>query len=124
MKRPRPITRALQAHAAKHPDGQEDRWPRRWTPSYAQDKLQAETDEQLYKLGVISGLAYKKSKSTADQLATQHKLSLQQLDVNEKNIEVQLASSQAKIDQAKALLALYQKQTDALAGAGRHRRRA
>ncbi len=55
-----------------------------------------------------------KSKSTADQLATQNKLSLQQLDVNEKNIEVQLASSQAKIDQAKTLLALYQKQTDAL----------
>ena len=34
--------------------------------------------------------------------------------MNEKNIEVQLASSQAKIDQAKTLLALYQKQTAAL----------
>ena len=55
-----------------------------------------------------------KSKSTADQLAAQHKLSLQQLDVNEKNIEVQLASSQAKVEQAKALLALYEKQTAAL----------
>jgi RND family efflux transporter MFP subunit len=82
--------------------------------SYAQDKLQADTDEQLLKLGTISGLVAQKSKSTADQLATQNKLSLQQLDVNEKNIEVQLASSQAKIDQAKTLLALYQKQTDAL----------
>jgi len=81
---------------------------------YTQDQLQAQTDEQLYKLGVISGMAANKSKSTADQLAAQHKLSLQQLDVNEKNIEVQLASSQSKIDQAKTLLALYQKQTDAL----------
>jgi RND family efflux transporter MFP subunit len=82
--------------------------------SYAQDKLQADTDQQLLKLGTISGMVAEKSKSTADQLATQNKLSLQQLDVNEKNIEVQLASAQTKIDQAKTLLALYQRQTDAL----------
>ena len=63
---------------------------------------------------MISGVAYEKSRSTADQLAAQHKLSLEQLDVNEKNIEVQLASAQTKIDQAKALLALYQKQSGAL----------
>jgi len=79
-----------------------------------QDNQQAKIDEQLYKLGVIAGVSYDKSKGTADQLAAQHKLSLQQLDLNEKNIEVQLASAQTKIDQAKALLALYQKQSDAL----------
>jgi HlyD family secretion protein len=82
--------------------------------SYAQDKLQADTDEQLAKLGTISVMVAQKSKSTADQLAKQNKLSLEQLDVNEKNIEVQLASAQTKIDQAKTLLALYQRQTDAL----------
>lgn len=81
---------------------------------YTSDQLQAKTDAQLAKLGVISGNAYEKSKNTADQFAAQHQLSLQQLDMNEKNIEVQLESSQAKIDQAKALLALYQKQADAL----------
>jgi RND family efflux transporter MFP subunit len=79
-----------------------------------QDDLQAQTDQQLFKLGVVSGLVANKSKSTADQLAAQHKLSLEQLDVNEKNIEVQLASSQSKVEQAKTLQALYQKQTDAL----------
>lgn len=82
--------------------------------SFAQDKLQADTDEQLAKLGTISVLVAQKSRSTADQLSKQNKLSLEQLDVNEKNIEVELASAQAKIDQAKTLLALYQKQTDAL----------
>jgi HlyD family secretion protein len=81
---------------------------------YGTDQRQAKIDEQLYKLGVVSGAAYDKSKGTADQLAEQHKLSLEQLELNEKNIEVQLESSQAKIDQAKTLLALYQKQTDAL----------
>ena len=81
---------------------------------YTQDQLQAQTDKALYDLGVISGLVYKKSQSTADQLATQHQLSQQQLDVNQKAIEVQLASQKTKIDQAQALLDLYEKQAQAL----------
>lgn len=81
---------------------------------YAQDQLQAQTDKALFDLGVISGLAYQKSKSTADQLTAQHQLSQQQLQVNQKAIEVQLASQQTKIDQARALVDLYQKQTQAL----------
>jgi len=81
---------------------------------YTQDQLQAQTDKALLDLGVIAGIAYNKSKNTADQLTVQHKLSQEQLDVNQKAIEVQLASSQAKIDQAKALLNLYEKQSAAL----------
>ncbi len=84
------------------------------TADYTQDQLQAQTDEQLLHLGVIAGLAYSKSKNTADQLKSQHQLSLQQLDLNQKAVEVQLASAQSKIDQAKALLDLYQKQSAAL----------
>jgi HlyD family secretion protein len=82
--------------------------------NFAQDKLQADTDKALYQLGVISGLAYQKSAGTADQLNTQHDLSLQQLEVNQKAIEVQLASQKTKIDQAQALLDLYQRQQRAL----------
>ena len=81
---------------------------------YSQDQLQAQTDKALFDLGVISGLAYQKSKGTADQLNTQHQLSQQQLDVNQKAIEVQLASQKTKIDQAQALLNLYQRQASAL----------
>jgi len=81
---------------------------------YTQDQLQAQTDKALYDLGVIAGIAYNKSKNTADQLTVQHKLSQQQVEVNQKAIQVQLASSQTKIDQAKALLDLYEKQTQAL----------
>ena len=81
---------------------------------YTQDQLQAQTDKALYELGVISGIAYNKSKTTAEQLDAQHKLSQQQLEVNQKAIEVQLASQQTKIDQAKALLDLYQRQAAAL----------
>ena len=82
--------------------------------NYSQDQLQAQTDKQLYHLGVISGIAYEKSQSTADQLTTQHQLSQQQVDVNQNAIQVQLASAQTKIDQARAQLDLYQKQEDAL----------
>jgi len=82
--------------------------------NYAQDQLQAQTDKALYGLGVISGLAYQKSKSMADQLTAQHQLSQEQLNVNEKAIEVQLASQRTKIDQAQALLNLYEKQAQEL----------
>ena len=82
--------------------------------SYATDLRQAQTDEQLYKLGVVSGVVAGASKNAADQLTAQKKLSEEQLDVNAKAIEVQLASAQTKVEQAKAQLDLYQKQADAL----------
>jgi RND family efflux transporter MFP subunit len=82
--------------------------------SYTQDQRQAQTDEALYKLGVVSGLVSSASKNTADQLTAQKKLSEEQLDVNAKAIEVQLASQQTKVEQAKAQLDLYQKQSEAL----------
>ncbi len=81
---------------------------------YTQDQLQAKTDKQLYDLGVISGLTYNASKNKADQLTTQEKISQEQIDVNTSAIEVQLASQRTKIDQAKALLDLYEKQEQAL----------
>ena len=81
---------------------------------YTQDQLQAQTDKALYDLGVISGLAYSKSKNTADQLTDQHQLSQRAARREPEGHRVQLASAQTKIDQAKALLDLYQKQAQAL----------
>jgi HlyD family secretion protein len=81
---------------------------------YTQDQLQAQIDKQLFELGVISGVTANASKNKADQLTTQHQISQEQLDVNTKAIEVQLASSQTKIEQAQALLALYEKQEQSL----------
>jgi len=81
---------------------------------FTQGQLQAQTDKQLFDLGVISGLTYNASKNKADQFTAQRQISQQQLDVNTKAIEVQLASSQAKVDQAQALYDLYKRQEDAL----------
>lgn len=81
---------------------------------YTQSKLQAETDKALYDLGVISGIAYKNSKSKADELTTRNDIEGERLDINQKAIESQLAEQQAKIDQIRALAELKQKQLDSL----------
>jgi HlyD family secretion protein len=81
---------------------------------FSQAQLQEQIDKQRYALGEISGLQYQQSKNNADQLTAQHKISIEQLDVNQKAILVQLASSQSKIDQAQALYDLYQKQEQEL----------
>jgi HlyD family secretion protein len=79
-----------------------------------QAQLQSQTDKSLYDLGVISGLTYSASKGKADELTTRNDLEKQRLTLNEKAIETQLAVQQTKVDQAKALLGLKQKQLDAL----------
>jgi multidrug efflux pump subunit AcrA (membrane-fusion protein) len=81
---------------------------------YSQAELQANTDQKLLGLGVISGIQANLSKNNAEQLTAQHQISIEQLDVNQKAILVQLASAQTKVDSARALLDLYQKQEDDL----------
>jgi HlyD family secretion protein len=81
---------------------------------YSQAQLQAKTDKALYDLGVISGIAYSSSKGKADELTTRHDLEGERLTVNEKAIQTQLDVQQTKVEQAKALLALRQRQLDAL----------
>jgi HlyD family secretion protein len=81
---------------------------------YTQAKLQADTDKALYDLGVISGLAYKNSKSKADELTTRNNIEDERLDINQKAIETQMAQQQAKVDQVRTLAGLKQKQLEAL----------
>jgi len=79
-----------------------------------QAQLQSQTDKSLYDLGVISGLTYNASKGKADELTIRNNIEGQRLTLNEKAIATQLAVQQTKVDEAKALLALKQKQLDAL----------
>jgi multidrug efflux pump subunit AcrA (membrane-fusion protein) len=81
---------------------------------YSQAKRQADTDKALFDLGVISGLAYKSSQGKADELTTRNDLEEQRLVINKKAIETQLAQEQAKVDEARTLAELKQKQLDAL----------
>jgi|SRR6185369_6748293 len=81
---------------------------------YNQAKRQAETDKELYQLGVISGLAYKSSSGKADELSTRHEIERERLTINQESIQSQLMVAQAKVDQMRALAELKQKQLDAL----------
>jgi HlyD family secretion protein len=81
---------------------------------YTQAKLQSDTDKALYELGVISGMAYKNSKSKGDELTTRNNIEAERLDISQKAIESQLAQQQAKVDQMRVLAELKQKQLDAL----------
>lgn len=51
---------------------------------YTQAKLRADTDKALYDLGVISGLAYKNSKSKADELTTRNNIEDERIEINQK----------------------------------------
>jgi len=81
---------------------------------YNQTQLQSQTDKALFDLGVISGLAYKASKSKADELTIRNGLEDQRLDSTQKAIDAQLSQIQAKVDQMRVLAELKQKQLDAL----------
>ena len=76
--------------------------------------LQAQTDKSLYDLGVISGLSYSASKGKADELNHRNDLEHQRLTSTRRRSQTQLAVQQTKVQQAEAILALKQKQQDAL----------
>jgi RND family efflux transporter MFP subunit len=79
-----------------------------------QAQLQAQTDKSLYDLGVISGLTYSASKGKADELNQRNDLERERLTLNQKTIATELAVEQTKVQQAEAVLALKQKDADAL----------
>ncbi len=110
--------------AEQHADGQEDRGRAGERCVYARPTSGADRRGSLQAGRRLGACVSSASKNTAEQLTAQHKLSIEQLDVNQKAIEVQLASSLTKVDQAKAQLDLYEKQSAALHVQGRHLRRA
>ncbi len=80
----------------------------------SQAQKQAQTDKALYDLGVISGLTYSASQGKADELKTRDGIEVERLTVNQKAIATQLEVQQTKVDQARAVLELKQRQQDAL----------
>jgi RND family efflux transporter MFP subunit len=81
---------------------------------YNEAQRRAETDQELAKLGVISGLALKTSAGHAQEMATRHDIEQKRIDINTKAIDSQMAVQQAKVEQLRAMAQLRQKQLDAL----------
>jgi multidrug efflux pump subunit AcrA (membrane-fusion protein) len=76
--------------------------------------LQAKTDKSLYDLGVVSGLTSSASTGKADEMGKRQLIEGEKLDMNQKAIATQIGVQEAKVQQAEAVLALRQRQKDAL----------
>jgi HlyD family secretion protein len=81
---------------------------------YTQAKLQADTDAELQKLGVISENALKVSKEKARELATRNDIEHQRLDNSGQVREAQLQAKRAEVEQFRALAQLKQSRLDGL----------
>ena len=79
-----------------------------------QARLQAETDEQLFKEGLGPELNLKKSKANADALTNEVLLEKQRVDTLAKSNQAQIAASEASVQQLKAIWELGKKQLEDL----------
>lgn len=76
---------------------------------YNEARRKAETDSELAKLGVISGLSLKSSKGKAEEMSTRNDIEQQRIAINTKAVESQMAVQQAKVEQLRALYNLKRK---------------
>jgi HlyD family secretion protein len=81
---------------------------------YNEARMQAETDQQLNKLGVISDLNMKIANGKAQQLQTRDQIEQERLTNSTKVLQAQLLAKQAEIAQDKALAELKESQVQNL----------
>ena len=81
---------------------------------FQQAKMEAETNENLKKNGLVAELTYKTSKVKAEDLEVRDAIEQKRLTFARDSIEPQLASKQSEVDQVKALAQLKLNQVEAL----------
>jgi HlyD family secretion protein len=81
---------------------------------YHQAQLQAETNEGLFKEGLVAELTLKLSKVRAEELATRNAIEERRVAVVAESAKAQVAVQQAQVEQLQALAALKHAQKDAL----------
>ncbi|MDP9003263.1 MAG: efflux RND transporter periplasmic adaptor subunit [Verrucomicrobiota bacterium] len=81
---------------------------------FQQAKMEAETNENLKKNGLVAELTYKTSKVKAEDLQVRDAIEQKRLTFARDSIEPQLASKQSEVDQVKALAQLKLNQVEAL----------
>ncbi len=69
---------------------------------YQQARMEAETNDNLSKNGLVADLTHKTSKIKAEDLAARDAIEQKRWDFAKNNIEPQIASKQAAVDQVKA----------------------
>ena len=81
---------------------------------FHQAKLQADTNAELFKLGLVSDVIYKMSVVKAEELDKQNDIAQKQVETFAESIPAQLAVQQSKVDQQRALAKLKHQQLDEL----------
>jgi HlyD family secretion protein len=81
---------------------------------YLQDKLQAEKDQELAKLGLGSEITAQLAAAKADASAARNQIEADRVAVLANSVAAQLAASRANIDQKRALYELKKRQLDQL----------
>lgn len=81
---------------------------------YHQAQLQAETNEGLFKEGLVAGITLKLSQTRAKELATRNEIEKKRLSVAAESEKAQMDAQQARVEQLRALAKLKREQMDAL----------
>ena len=81
---------------------------------YHQAQLQAETNEGLFKEGLVAAITLKLSQTRARELATRNEIEKKRLAVSSEAERAQLAAQEARVEQLRALARLKRSQMDAL----------
>ena len=81
---------------------------------YHQALLQAETNEALYKDGLVARITLKLSKVRAEELASRNDIEKKRLAVHSESARAQIAAQEARVAQLRALADLKKSQMDAL----------
>ena len=81
---------------------------------FHQAQLQAQTNEGLFKEGLVADLTLKLSKVRAEELKTRHEIETKRLAVYEESAKAQMDVQQAKVEQLRALWQLKRSLLDAL----------
>ena len=81
---------------------------------YTQARLQAEVNEELAKQQLISELVRKQSQVRAEELKTRNEIEEKRLSTSRESIDARIRVQQAAVDQARAVLALYESRLQAL----------
>ncbi len=86
----------------------------RASSEYNQAKIQADTDTQLAKLGVISDMTQKFSSQRAQELATRNEIEKQRLVNSGQVLEAQLQAKAADVEESRALAQLKRSRVEGL----------
>lgn len=81
---------------------------------YQQAKMEAETNDNLSRNGLVADLTHKTSKIKAEDLAARDAIEQKRLAFSQDSIEPQIASKQAEVDQVRALAQMRKDQMEQL----------